>query len=71
MYIEKLSREHIEECVDLFINVFTQEPWNDVYNSRAQVVDFFHNHINNNYFVGFILKAENCRLKPGNEKALD
>lgn len=56
MLIEKMSKEDIEECADLFIDVFTREPWNDRYNSRKQVVDFFHNFIGNNYFVGFILK---------------
>jgi GNAT superfamily N-acetyltransferase len=44
----------LNECVDLFIDTFTKEPWNDVYESREQVVDFFHNHYNNNYFVGYV-----------------
>ena len=54
VHIEKMMSEHIEECVDLFIDVFTREPWNDVYDSREQVVQFFENHIANNYFVGYI-----------------
>lgn len=56
VHIEKMMSEHIEECVDLFIDVFTREPWNDVYDSREQVVQFFENHIANNYFVGYIMK---------------
>ena len=56
MKIEKLSAEHTEECVDLFINVFTKAPWNDTYRSRKQVVRFFQNHLANNYFVGYILR---------------
>lgn len=52
VHIEKMMSEHIEECVDLFIDEFTREPWNDVYDSREQVVQFFENHIANNYFVG-------------------
>lgn len=50
----KLTEEYVEECVDLFIDTFSREPWNDVYNSRKQVKDFFANHMANNYFLGFI-----------------
>ncbi|MDF2821300.1 MAG: GCN5-related N-acetyltransferase [Clostridiales bacterium] len=52
--ILKMERNMVEECVDLFIETFTKEPWNDVYKSRQQVVDFFNNHFNNNYFVGYV-----------------
>ncbi len=58
MNIFKMSKEHIEECVDLFIDVFTKAPWNDTYNSREQVMNFFQNHIANNYFVGYVLKEQ-------------
>lgn len=50
----KLSEEYLEECVDLFIYTFSREPWNDEYDSRQQVKDFFINHIKNNYFLGYI-----------------
>ena len=56
--IERMTREHIEKCTDLFIDVFTKEPWNDTYDSRTQVINFFNNYLNNNYFVGFILKEK-------------
>lgn len=56
MHIEKMTSEHVEECVDLFIDVFTREPWNDVYDSREQVVQFIENHIANNYFIGYVMK---------------
>lgn len=39
----------INDCVDLYIETFTKEPWNDIYESRKQVVELF----NNNYFVGY------------------
>ena len=42
-----------DSCIDLYIDTFTKEPWNDVYESRQQVVDFFNNHFDNNYFVGY------------------
>lgn len=58
MDIIKMSKEHIEECADLFIDVFTKPPWNDTYNSREQVITFFQNYIDNNYFVGYVLKEQ-------------
>ncbi len=57
--IFKLSKEHIEECADLFIEVFTKAPWNDTYDSRTQVIDFFQNHMDNDYFVGYGLESQN------------
>ena len=50
----ELKKEHIEECVDLFIDTFTKEPWFDVYESREPLVKFFENHMANNYFLGFV-----------------
>ena len=47
-----------EEAVDLFIETFSGEPWNDVYESRAQVERFFQNHMENNYFLGYVLKED-------------
>ena len=52
--VTKLSEEYLEECVDLFIDTFSREPWNDKYDSREQVRDFFLNHMKNNYFLGYI-----------------
>ncbi len=50
----KLSEEYLEECVDLFIDTFSRAPWNDEYDSRQQVKNFFINHMKNNYFLGYI-----------------
>ncbi len=49
----EMKKNMIDSCVDLFISTFTKEPWNDVYESREQVVDFFNNHFENNYFTGY------------------
>ena len=54
----EIEKDMIDDCVDLFINTFTKEPWNDVYESREQVSDFFMNHFNNNYFVGYAAVVE-------------
>ena len=55
MTISKLSEAHLDTCVDLFVEVFTKEPWNDVYESRDQVATFFRRHMGCNYFIGYIL----------------
>ena len=60
MNITKISEKHIEECADLFIDVFPRPPWNDTYSSREQVVNFFQNHMACNYFVGYVLKEQAC-----------
>lgn len=53
-----LKYDMLDDCVDLFMGTFSKEPWNDVYESRKQVVDFFENHIKNNYFIGYVLKID-------------
>ena len=52
--ILKMEINMLDECVDLYINTFTKEPWYDVYESRNQVVNFFKNHFENNYFCGYV-----------------
>jgi aminoglycoside 6'-N-acetyltransferase I len=54
LIVLEMKKHMIDNCVDLFIETFTKEPWNDVYESREQVVSFFNNHFNNNYFVGYV-----------------
>lgn len=56
MYLEKITSDNKNKCVDLFIDTFSKEPWNDEFQSRMQVLNFFENHLNNNYFVGYVLK---------------
>ncbi|EPR11578.1 GNAT family N-acetyltransferase [Ruminiclostridium papyrosolvens] len=53
LFLLKINKQMLEDCVDLYINTFTKEPWNDIYESREQVVKFFNNHFNNNYFIGY------------------
>ena len=53
-----MSEEHLEACVDLFIDVFTKAPWYDTYSSRKQVVDFFQNYMASNHCVGYVLQDQ-------------
>lgn len=57
--IARIEKHMINDCVDLFIETFTKEPWNDVYESREQVVKFISNHYNNNYFLGYAALLDN------------
>lgn len=52
------NKDMLDKCVDLFMDTFSKEPWNDIYDSRNQVVTFFENHYNNNYFLGYVLALE-------------
>jgi GNAT superfamily N-acetyltransferase len=55
----EMNKSMIDDCVDVFIETFSKEPWNDIYESRQQVVDFFNNHYNNNYFIGYVAMLNN------------
>lgn len=57
--IARIEKHMINDCVDLFTETFTKEPWNDVYESREQVVKFISNHYNNNYFLGYAALLDN------------
>ena len=49
----KIEEKMFDACVDLYMDTFSKEPWFDVYDSRNQALNFFTNHYNNNYFVGY------------------
>ncbi len=36
----RMTEAHVDECVDLYIDVFSQAPWEDTFKSREQVVSF-------------------------------
>jgi len=55
--VTRMEENMIEESVDLFISTFSREPWNDVYESREQVREFFKNHFTNNYFLGYVISV--------------
>jgi GNAT superfamily N-acetyltransferase len=58
LVLKRMKKRMIKECVDLFIDTFSKEPWNDVYDSREKIVRFFRNHIKNNYFLGYVAKQD-------------
>lgn len=50
-----LDRGLMEPCIDLFIDAFTRPPWNDVYDSRQQLIDYFEGYMASNYYIGYAL----------------
>lgn len=56
--VTRMKENMIEESVDLFISTFSREPWNDVYESREQLREFFKNHFANNYFLGYVISVD-------------
>lgn len=59
LILRDLDKEKLDECVDLYIDVFSREPWNDVYESRQQVENYFINSMKSNYFIGYVVLKEN------------
>jgi len=43
----------LDDCVDLYMKTYSQEPWNETWDSRNVVASFYKNHYANNYFLGF------------------
>ncbi len=54
LIVKKLEDYMIDECIEVYIDTFSKEPWNDEYESRQQVADLFNNHLKNNYFLGYV-----------------
>lgn len=54
-----IHNQNVMEAIDLFIDTFTKAPWYDVYDSRAQVENFFERFRADNYFLGYLLFENN------------
>lgn len=52
--IKQFTIDLIDECTDLYMKTYSQEPWNESWESRDVVVNFYKNHCANNYFLGFV-----------------
>ena len=58
MTIRKFAAEMLDECAELYMSTYAQEPWNESWESKDVVADFFRNHFANNYFLGFVAVAD-------------
>jgi len=62
MHIKDFDTSLTEESVDLFMKVFSNPPWNDVFRSRNSVVDFFNAFIVLPNFKGYQLMDDNEKV---------
>ncbi|MGI5895478.1 MAG: GNAT family N-acetyltransferase [Oscillospiraceae bacterium] len=53
-----MEQSMLDQCVDLFMDTFSREPWNERYDSREQVVALFERYRANNYFLGYAVVEE-------------
>ena len=51
--VQQFKIELVDECVDLYMKTYSQEPWNESWESRDAVTSLFMNHCENNYFIGY------------------
>lgn len=62
MYIIEFDKSLTEESVDLFIDVFSKPPWNDIFESKDPVIHFFRAFIDLPNFKGFQLCDDNHKV---------
>lgn len=55
MNIEKYSDKDFQACVELFINVFNQDPWNDRW-EQDHAKDYLSDYIHTPGFIGVVAK---------------
>lgn len=53
--IKKFDIEMLDECVELYMKTYSQEPWNESWDSKDDVIHLIQNHYANNYFLGFVV----------------
>ena len=54
LIVKEMIEDHIEECTDLYMSTFSQEPWYDQFESKEQVVKYFKNFMKYNSFLGYV-----------------
>ena len=59
MKLEELKMAHVEECIDLYIDTFSKEPWNDVFESKDKVRAYYHNFLKSNQCIGYVGLIDN------------
>ena len=62
MHTAEFDISLIEESGDLFIDVFSKAPWNDVFESRDTIIDFFNAFIGLPNFKGYHLINGNNKV---------
>ena len=57
--ITEFSPTMIDACTDLFLTVFTREPWNDQWASRQDAKQYLESHYAFNSFLGYVAVYDN------------
>jgi aminoglycoside 6'-N-acetyltransferase I len=57
--ITEFSTTMIDECTDLFLKVFAQEPWNDQWESPQDAKKYLESHYAFNSFLGYVAVYDN------------
>ena len=52
--IIEFTMNMIDECTDLFLKVFTREPWHDQWESRQDAKKYLESHYAFNSFLGYV-----------------
>jgi aminoglycoside 6'-N-acetyltransferase I len=55
----EFTENMIDECTDLFLKVFTQEPWNDQWESRQDAKKYLEAYVAFNSFLGYVAVLNN------------
>lgn len=54
MKLAHITKDNLEECIKLYMDTFSKEPWNDVFESTDKVRAYFLNFMENNQYIGYV-----------------
>lgn len=54
MKLDKITMENVEECITLYMDTFSKEPWNDVFESSDKVRAYYHHFLASNQCIGYV-----------------
>ncbi|MBO0477191.1 hypothetical protein DOK76_08910 [Vagococcus sp. DIV0080] len=51
MKLVHITKDNLEECIKLYMDTFSKEPWNDVFESTDKIRSYFLNFMENNQYI--------------------
>ena len=54
MKLEYITMENVEQCITLYMDTFSKEPWNDVFDSSDKVRAYYHNFLKSNQCIAYV-----------------
>ncbi len=58
MLVKYLEKKEVKRAAELYISVFSKEPWNDEYESFEEVEHFIQNFMMSDTYINFIAEEE-------------